>query len=109
MVTAESRRRAVTHLCAAFPVSARHAMRVVGLSRSRWHYRPQRPMRDAPIRARLKELAKLRPRFGYKRLHVLLRREGVVANLKRVYRLYREERLMVRRHRSKHVMGPRVP
>lgn len=109
MVTTEQRRRVVTHLRAAYDVSARRAMRVIGLSRSRWHYRPQRPVRDAPLRDRLKELAKLRPRFGYKRLHVLLRREGLVVNLKRVYRLYREERLMVRRHRAKHVMAPRVP
>ena len=109
MVTTEQRRRVVTYLRAAYPVSARRALRLVGLSRSRWQYCPQRPLRDAPMRERLKELAKLRPRFGYKRLHVLLRREGHVVNVKRVYRLYREERLMVRRHRSKHVMAPRVP
>lgn len=110
MVTTEQRRRVVTHLRAAFEVSARRAMRVVGLSRSRWHYRPQRPVVDAPIRTRLKELAAQRPRFGYKRLHVLLRREGVVVNLKRVYRLYREERLLVRPHRSrKRTTEPRVP
>ena len=109
MVTTEQRRRVVTHLLAAYPVSARRALRLVGLSRSRWHERPQRAARDAPIRERLKALAKLRPRFGYKRLHVLLRREGVVINLKRVYRLYCEERLMVRRHRAKQVMAPRGP
>jgi putative transposase len=109
VVTTEHRRRVVTHLQAAYHVSARRAMRLIGLSRSRWHYRPQRPLRDTPIRARLKELAKLRPRFGYKRLHILLRREGVLVNLKRVYRLYREEGLMVRRHRRKHVMAPRIP
>lgn len=108
-MTARQRRHVVTHLQAAFAVSARRAMRLVGLSRSRWHYQPQRPLRDAPIRERLKELARLRPRFGYKRLHVLLRRDGLVVNPKRVYRLYREERLMVRRHRNKHVMAPRVP
>ena len=110
MVTTEQRRRVVTHLCAAFLVSARRALRLVGLSRSRWHYRPRRPPRDAPIRTRLKELATQRPRFGYKRLHVLLRREGYVVNLKRVYRLYREERLLVRPHRSrKRTTEPRVP
>jgi len=64
---------------------------------------------QAPIRTRLTQLAKERPRFGYKRLHVLLRREGHVVNLKRVHRLYRAERLMVRRHRAKHVMAPRGP
>lgn len=55
MVTTEQRRRVVTHLCAAFLVSARRAMRLVGLSRSRWHYQPRRPPRDAPIRTRRKE------------------------------------------------------
>src|SRR3982751_695669 len=84
VVTADQRRRAVTHLRAAFAVSARRACRLLGLSRSRWHYRPRRPLRDAPVRARLKELASARPRVGYKRLHVLLRREGQLVNLKRL-------------------------
>jgi len=110
VVTTEQRRRVVTHLHAAYAVSVRRATRLVGLSRSRWHYRPRRPLRDAPIRARLEELATERPRFGYKRLHVLLRREGIAVNLKRVYRLYREERLLVRPHRSrKRTAEPRVP
>ena len=109
-MTAEQRRRVVTHLCAAFPVSARRACRLIGLSRSRWHYQPLRLRRDAPIRERLKVLAGERPRFGYKRLHLLLRREGYAVNLKRVYRLYREERLAVRPHRRrKRVATPRVP
>jgi putative transposase len=50
-----------------------------------------------PLRCRLRELAAQRPRFGYRRLHVLLRREGIVVNHKRVERLYREEGLAVRR------------
>ena len=109
-MTTEQRRRVVTHLQAAYAISARRALRLIGLSRSRWHYHPRRPAMDAPVRARLKELATQRPRFGYKRLHVLLRREGVVINLKRVYRLYREERLLVRPHRSrKRTTEPRVP
>lgn len=111
MVTATQRRQVVTHLLAAFRVSARHACRLVGLSRSRWHYTPIRPRRDAPVRERLKALAKERPRFGYKRLHVLLRREGCLVNAKRVYRLYREEGLTVRRRRGrrKYAAEARVP
>ena len=96
MVTATQRRQVVTHLRAAFDVTLRHACRLVGLSRSRWHYRPVRPERDHPVRERLRALAAARPRFGYQRLHLLLRREGLCVNLKRVYRLYREERLLVR-------------
>lgn len=68
------------------------------------------------MRARLRELAAERPRFGYKRLHVLLRRlrrlrrEGLLVNAKRVYRLYREEQLAVRPRRSrKRVAVPRTP
>jgi len=48
---------------------------------------------DGALRARLCPLAAERPRFGYRRLHVLLRREGVAANHKRVWRMYREEGL----------------
>jgi putative transposase len=110
VVTATQRRQVVTHLRAAFDVSARRACRLVRLSRSRWHYQPLRPLRDAPLRARLRELAAARPRFGYRRLHLLLRREGVAVNHKRVYRLYREERLLVRPRRPpKQVTVARVP
>lgn len=109
-MTTTQRREAVTYLCATYAISARRAMRLVGLSRSRWHYRPVRPERDAPVRERLRTLAAARPRFGYKRLHLLLRREGYAVNAKRVYRLYREERLSVRPHRGrKHAAVARVP
>jgi putative transposase len=110
MVTATQRRQVVTHLRAAFGISARRACRLVGLARSRWHYQPLRPERDRPVRERLRALAAARPRFGYRRLHLLLRREGLGVNHKRVYRLYREERLLVRPHRGrKHPAVPRVP
>jgi len=108
VVTTEQRRQVVTHLVAAYPVSQRQACRVMRLARSRWQYRSRRPRRDA-LRTRLRELAAARPRWGYKRLHVLLRREGQRVNHKLVYRLYREEGLRVRRRGRKHVTGPRVP
>ena len=59
-------------------------------------YRSRRPD-DAAVRARLRELAAVRRRFGYRRLHILLTREGIVMNHKKLRRLYREERLQVRR------------
>ena len=63
-----------------------------------------------PLRERLKALAQERRRFGYRRLHVLLRREGHAVNRKRVQRLYREERLTVRRRGGrKRAMGTRRP
>ena len=109
MVTTRQRRQVVTHLLAAFPTSARRACRLVQLSRSRWQYRSRRGD-DAPLRARLRELAAAKPRWGYQQLHVLLRREGIVVNHKKVLRLYREEGLAVsRRRRKKHAAIARVP
>src|SRR5205823_13498119 len=57
---------------------------------------PKNPERDTELRSRLKQLVAKRMRFGYRRLTVLLAREGMAANHKRVYRLYREERLAMR-------------
>jgi putative transposase len=76
--------------------SERHACRLLGLGRSTHRYRARRAVRDAKLRTRLKELAAKRMRFGYRRLTAMLVREGVVANHKRVYRLYREEGLAMR-------------
>ena len=77
-------------------MSQRRACRVVAVDRSSVRYRRRRPDDDA-LRERLKALAEERRRFGYRRLWVLLRREGHAVNRKRVYRLYKQERLMVRR------------
>jgi putative transposase len=109
MVTTRRRRHVVTHLLAAFPTSARRACRLVRLSRSRWQYRSVRGD-DAVLRARLRELASAKPRWGYQQLHILLLREGHVVNRNKVLRLYREEGLAVsRRRRKKHVAVARVP
>ena len=94
-MTTGQRRQVVTTLLAAYPVSARRACRLIGLARSRWQYRSRRSPRTE-LRARLRALAAARPRWGYQRLHVLLRREGYQVNHKLVYRLYREEGLVVR-------------
>ena len=68
-------------------------------------YRATRPA-DTELRERLKALAQERRRFGYRRLHVLLRREGPAVNRKRVQRLYHEEKLTVRRRGGrKRAMG----
>ena len=86
-----------------YSVSERRACRLVGIGRSTLRYR-QRARSDEPsLRQRLRELAAARPRFGYRRLHVLLRREGVIINHKRIERLYREEGLAVRRRTRKRV------
>src|SRR5690606_40312556 len=73
--------------------------RVLGLSRSVLHYQPRTA--NAPLQARLVELAGERRRFGYRRLHILLEREGWIANHKRIYRLYSGAGLAVRKRRKR--------
>lgn len=80
-----------------FEFSERRACRVAGVGRSLVRYRPRPPSDESDLRRRLRQLASERRRFGYRRLFVLLRREGVRVNHKRIERLYREEGLMVRR------------
>lgn len=70
------------------------------MGRSTWNYR-SRPKDDRALRMRLKELAYARPRYGYERLTILLRREGWAVNHKGIYRIYREEGLMVRTKRRR--------
>ena len=78
-----------------YEMSERHACRLLGLRRSTHRYRARKG-RDAALRMRLKELAARRMRFGYRRLTAMLLREGMPANHKQVYRLYREEGLAMR-------------
>ncbi len=80
----------------AFQVSERRACAVVGIGRSSLRYR-SRAQDQTALRMRLRDLAGTRVRYGYRRLHVLLRREGWLVNHKRVYRLYRLEGLALRR------------
>jgi putative transposase len=90
-------------------VSQRRACKVIGVDRASVRYRSRR-LDDGPIRTRLRELAAVRRRFGYRRLHVLLRREGMHMNHKKLRRLYGEERLQVRRHGGrKRALGTRAP
>ena len=104
-----ARREAVAYLRHAFEMSERRACRVIGGDRASVRYKGVRPD-DGALRERLKALAQERRRFGYRRLHVLLRREGHAVNKKRVQRLYREERLTVRRRGGrKRAIGTRRP
>ena len=100
------RRAAVRHLQQHFAVSERRACRLIGFQRSTLRYHHQK-RDDGWLRARLRDLAAERPRFGYRRLHVLLRREGHHVNHKRIHRLYREEGLAVRRRKRKRVAAGR--
>jgi putative transposase len=79
------------------------------LGRSSWHYESRKDPQEA-LRRRLRELAMARPRYGYRRLHILLRREGWEVNAKRVWRLYCEEQLTVRvKRRKKRTAESRLP
>jgi len=107
VVTAAARRRAVTEAMTV-GLSERQACRYTGFSRSSQRYAACR-LPQAALCERLLTLATQRPRWGYRRLHWLLRREGHAVNRKRVYRLYRELGLVVRRRKRKRVAVPRTP
>ena len=109
MVTPAAHREAAAYLQSTYEMSQRRACRVIGTDRASVRYQATRPD-DAVLRERLRSLAQERRRFGYRRLHVLLRREGEVVNKKRVQRIYREERLTVRRRGGrKRAVGTRRP
>ena len=89
--------------------SQRHACALVGIAPKTYRYEAARPD-DAGLREKLKQLAHQRRRFGYRRLHLLLQREGVEVNHKKLFRIYREEKLMVRRRGGrKRAIGTRPP
>lgn len=88
-------------------MSERHACGLVAMDRMSARYRGH-ARDDTQLRQRLHALAMERPRFGYRRLHVLLRREGTMVNHKRVQRIYREEGLSVCRRKRKRAAGVRA-
>jgi putative transposase len=100
-------RSAVEELRSTFAMKRRRACRVVGLAPATYYYRGRR-REPAGLREKLRELAAKRPRWGYRRLHVLLKREGHRVNHKLVYRVYREEGLAVRRKKRKRLAAVRV-
>lgn len=106
MVTPVVKREAVAHLKARFGLLERRACQIAGADRKTIRYRSQRAP-DTELRGRLRELANERRRFGYRRLFVLLRREGEPSGINR---LYREEGLTVRKRRARRkAIGPRAP
>ena len=113
MVTPSARRTVVAHVVGhkylGHGVSERRACRVLNVDRTSHRYRSLRPD-DAVLRARLRALAHARRRFGYRRLFILLRREGEMSGRNRIYRLYREEGLSVRRGKCRRrAVGTRAP
>lgn len=98
---------AVEHVEQEFAFSQRRACGLLAVAVSSVRYQARH--RDEDLRARLVELAREKPRFGYRRLHVLLRRSGEVVNHKRVHRVYRDAGLMLRRKKRKHCVRQSVP
>ena len=108
-MTPDVKRDVVAHVCAQHGVSQRRACEVLSLDRSSMRYRSVRPD-DATIREAMKKVASERRRFGYRRIHVMLDRQGIVMNLKKLRRLYREEKLTVRKRGGrKRALGTRRP
>jgi putative transposase len=93
----------VAFVSAEFGQSERTACKLLGVDRSSYRYEP-RPDRNAELREELMQLARQKPRFGYRRLHAILERRGQAVNVKRVYRLYVEAGLAVRRRRRKRLV-----
>ena len=92
-----------------FEISERRACSIVNADRTMVRYQARRPP-DTALRERLQALAAERRRFGYRRLFVLLRREGETSSKNRIYRLYREEGLTVRKRRARRrAIGTRAP
>jgi putative transposase len=83
-----------------YEMSERQACKLVDLDRSSYRYEP-RPDHNAELRQELVELARQKPRYGYRRLHAVMSRRGSPVSAQRVYRLYRAEGLMVRRLKRK--------
>jgi putative transposase len=109
MVGPAFKREAVAHLRDVLQMSERRACTLVAADRKMIRYRSLRPP-DLDLRARLRDLANQRRRFGYRRLFILLREQGEPSGINRIYRLYREEGLTVRKRKARRrAVGTRAP
>ena len=109
MVGPAVKREGVAHLRATMGLSERRACSIVSADRKMIRYRSCRPP-DTELRTQLRDLANERKRFGYRRLFVLLRQAGEPSGVNRIYRLYREEGLTVRKRRARRrAVGSRAP
>jgi putative transposase len=109
VVTPQQKREAVAYLRKTRDVSERHACGVLCVERGLVRYRTRRPP-DTHIRERMRAIAAERRRFGCARINVFLKREGIVHNIKKIHRLYKEEKLQVQRRKGrKKAVGTRQP
>jgi putative transposase len=109
MVTPAAERKAVAYLVEKHGMSERRACKAIGCCRMTIRYQSIRTD-DTALRERMRAITRERRRFGYRRLHVMLKREGLAVNHKKIFRLYREEKLSVRRRGGrKRAIGTRAP
>ena len=94
-------------MSAEFRLSERRACKLLGVDRASYRYEPK-PDRNAELRGELVNLARQKTRYGYRRLHAVLARRGEAVNVKRVYRLYAEEGLAIRRRKRKRLVRERT-
>jgi putative transposase len=107
VVTPDGKRQSVAHLCEAHGVSQRRACNVLQVDRSSVRYKSKK-IDDAELRDAIKRVARDRRRFGYRRINVMLQREGIYMNHKKLRRIYTEEKLQVRRRGGrKRALGTR--
>ncbi len=108
-MTPDAKRKAVAHLVEVHQVSQRRACSALDVDRSTVRYLSRRA-EDADLRDAIKRVSKERRRFGYRRIHVMIQREGFEVNHKKLRRIYREEKLQVRRRGGrKRALGTRRP
>ena len=109
MVRPAAKREAVVYLRNVLRMSERRACLLIAADRKMVRYRSRRPS-DVELRTRLRDLANQRRRFGYRRLFILLREQGEPSGINRIYRLYREEGLTVRKRKARRrAIGTRAP
>lgn len=101
MVSASQRKRVTRYLAGHYPISVRHACELGRIARATYYRKCLRPEKDAALRGKIRDLARSRVRYGYKRIHILLQREGLKINHKRVHRLYCLEGLQLQKRRPR--------
>lgn len=109
MVTSQARREAVAYLQETRKVSERRACLALAVQRGLVRHRSRRPP-DTHIREKMRAIAAERRRFGCARINIFLKREGIVHNIKKIHRIYKEEKLQVQRRKGrKKAVGTRQP
>ena len=106
MVGPSAKRTAIRAIVASGLASQRRVCLVLGVPRSSVRYKPKAREGEDSLRERIKKLARKHSRYGYRRIWACLAREGKNVNIKRVYRLWREERLQIGRKKRKKSHGP---